>query len=956
MAPKTSARAFKDILRPLIIVLFASICLLGCELEAGSAPAWALQTIGSNRNADLERETIPLSPAQLGRRYASQLFNGRHLNPALTAAMEQQVDMFQCVDASRQLFDNFKRQYNRSFYGDSTEELNRLSLFETTLKRTIMINRIVQEAILNQTNYDIRPETIRNYYFISPTGAQVVAPWYADVTDCELGLIKYIVFDIIYLIERNELAMAYKAALDNNEFLPLLNEDGFEQLANILLVRLHDRFKGDEMMNKLFQWPTYMKKLAGYAYSRRQISEPNFNAKLPLIAFAYPQYFKDLKYNAPAANRTGDNVRANQDHERFNKFHGRRFVDLRERNRRLVYFRQRWSLINLLNEDKQAWMNATGLQPDWQRASQYQPGTPSDAWNEKLRLSDDDWANQQQGYGSQNQLGGAVGSNRQFRLTQFSDLSDAEFVAYLTNDFGLIDNNKDSANFIDNNFPIRQLDAKFRAEIAAELELRRALQLPATDQASKQVDAGSPLDERKSLTLAKQVVDELISDVGLPIGAVFMNGISEEEHYSVFNKVARFFKKPYEGGRVAGATRSRYQGEPNESELADEQRRRYDQFKLNYGRFKAWFIKEGWQLDEDQLVAMLRLADLEWREIKLILFKVCCLTDENVDALSANNATIMYWGSNNFMCQPLSGSGINANADRQANEDPLQQQQQSELTALELYYYYSVHFNKHHVDMSSFYKRFAIFRHNIDQIRRHSCTRALTVYRSLKVKNAEALNNMDVTDPRRSYLDDINLDRYRYFSVPKLNELKQWTDGSSSRLRSPAEVLSSSSDGSSSLSRAGISYRREAFFASLLERAQQRANIQQAPSSSYADRLFNIASDNQLATEKYRLNGVSRIYELVMERYRYCMRTMRNIELSPSEIRRQRCHSAGPLADHAVGGWNLDNQINSAAARLQLQQEDQCAFYWLGLESWNEGLMKQHPLSPKLIEHARCNF
>ena len=883
--------------------------------RANNAPAWLLGRSAS----ELERESALASPVQLGAaRFASQLFNGR----PLIEDSQQQVDLFQCVDPSRTLFENFLTQYNRTFRGDSADKLERLNLFVTTLKRTIMLNRIIQNEILNQTNYELKPE-IGNYHFILPTGAQNVAPWYADITDCELGLIKYIMFDIFYLLDKNEPALAYKVALDNSEYLPLLNEDGFEQLANILLIRLYDRFKGDEKMNQLFQWPLYLKKLAAYAYNRRQALQPDFNSKLALITYAYPSYFKDLKYNMPAINRTGDNLKAHQDHEKFNKLLNRKFSSRLERNRRLAIFRQRWTLVNLLNDDKR-WQEAT-VQPDWLRA--HQPDSGALGRSEKLRAQEDQVL------------------DGRFKHTQFSDLTDAEFVAFLTNDFSLLENSKESAEFIDANFPIRMLDEKFKGEIASELELRRMVQ-----RKSAQQDTTDRRQTRESLELAKRVVDELISDVGLPIGSVVVNDINENEHYSMFRQISRFFNKPYALDRANLVRNARFQSyqELSESDLSNERQLRYEQFKQNYGRFKAWFIKEGWQLDEGQLVAMLRLADMSWYEIKLTLFKICCLTEENLASLSSTNATIQYLGSNNFMCQQL-----NEPEGQRGNQD---QDQARELAALELYYYYSVHFNKHHSNLDNFNQRFEIFKHNIDQIRRHSCTRGLTLYRSLKLKMASSLSTIDVLDPRRSYTDDINLDRYKYFTVPDLNapESRVRSDRFDRLRVEPDEYSVERSGDGLSPSRAGVSYRREAFFSGLLEKAEFRAVNQANLHPSYAERLTNDAQNLNLSARKYQQNRISRIYDLVMQRYRYCMKTVQNIELSSGQLRQQ-CHSTGPLGDQAANGaiWNPDNQLNSAN-NLRLQQQDQCAFYQQGLEPWAEGLIKQDLLSAQLIQAARC--
>lgn len=926
-----------------------------------------------------EQSPTPTSPYLMLniQQMASQLYNGRGISLLNANQQQQQLqdqDLFHCVDPTRELFENFVQQYNRTFgkQGDA-ETLDRLTLFVTTLKRTIMLNRIIQNEILNETNYDLKPERIRNYYFISPIGSDKNALWYSDITDCELGLIKYIIFEIFYLIDKNELATAYKLAIDNSEYLPLLNEDGFEQLANILLVRLYDRFKGDTKMDQLYQWPSYVKKLAAFAYNQRQLTQPDFNIKLPYIVFAYPAYFKDLKYNRMAINRTGDNWKAHNDHEKFNELLGRKFSNLQERNKRLAVFRQRWTFVNLLNENSfdrrtNSWQNITSL-PEWFKIqrnnfntyedsnsrsnyhnnNRYNSDTTGPAYSvsEKLRLEPSRSSNNLQ----------SLLSDGRFKHTQFSDLTDAEFVAFLTNDFSLLEkNSRESANFIDNNFPIRPLDEEFRNEIALELELRRAAATTVPQQ-QQMVSKTTPL-ARDSFLIARKVVDELISDVGLPIGRVAQDGIGEEEFYNVFTQLGSFFAKNY---FVNPQTlNSDNKPSPSETELLEERRKRYEIFKTNYGRFKAWFTKEAWNLDETQLIAMLRLSDMSWSEIKLSLFKICCLTEDNLTLLGSQNASIYYLGSNEFMCQQLSD---NYESPPISNED----QNLKQLVALELYYYYSVHFNKHHINLETFYKRFEIFKHNLDQIRRFSCTRGLTLYRALKAKRAEALNGLDTLDLRRSFTDDINLDRYRYFSIPNLSSqseqqlstepegFERYTSnefGTSSRDQNSWENDERERESSGqTLSRAGISYRRKAFFASLYDKAQiARASQQGLPSTAPIrppEKLTSEARNAQLNAQRYRANNVQRIYELVMQRYRYCMKTIRGIDLAGNL--EQQCQASGKLSDQAA---NVNSGWFQPTARLT--EEDQCAFYRRGLEPWSEGLIPQDSFSPKLIQTAKC--
>lgn len=940
---------------------------------APAKPNWLLDQPG----ADLERESAPppIGPLQIGHavRQTSQLFRDGRLQPELVAnerQWQQVGDMFNCVEPTRGLYDNFIRQYNRTFGGDPTDKLERLNLFALTLKRAILFNRIIQNEILNATNYQLKHE-IRNYHFVEPTttsgardtptsasASSSLAIWYVDITDCELGLIKYILFEIFYLIDKSHYETAYKTATDNSQYLPLLNDDGLEQLANVLLLRLYDRFKGDDKMNQLFQWPNYLKKLAGYAYSRQQTNRPDFKAKLSLITFAYPAYFKDLKYNWPAVNRTADNIKANGEHKKFSTALNRRFANLQEKNKRLAIFRQRWSLINQLNKDESNGMNILSIQPDWLRvhsnAHDHSAGHSGKLVDDESSLALINNNNNR--------------ARREFNLTQFSDLTDTEFVAFLSNDFSLLNDNKESIIFLEQNFPVRTLDTEFKDEIALELELRRSTLANSNDdnpQPPRQV-TDLRARTRPGLVLARQVVDELISDVGLPIGPVALDNIKEEEHFNVFNKLTEFFRKPYALGLApsarlvappAGATLT-------ESDLADERQRRYEQFKANHARFRAWFIKEGWQspngplLDEAQTVAMLRLADMSWLEIKLTLFKVCCLSQDNLASLSSANATIQYLGSNEeLLCQPMDkvdDLGTTGGA-------PLRQEQalERELAALELYYYYSVHFNKHHSNMNEFERRFAIFRRNIDSIRRHSCKRSLTLYESLRSGQLETLSSIDVLDPRRSFTDDLNLDRYHYFQLePRKPDADSWTQRASDLV-----ALSPGHQEGPLVSRAGgISYRRTPF-ASLLSRPGQQQSSTNRPNASHhhqparSDKLLYELNEpvNELAA-KYARNNAHKVYELVMQRYRYCMKTVRNVDLDLGDLRQQ-CQSSGKYADlsaaSAFASYMSPELAASRPARVT-QEEQNCEFYRQGLESWAEGLIQQGTLSARLIQEARC--
>lgn len=973
---------------PIVSLLFLSLSVVISVLSLERVSAAASGS--SNwlfRNEALERESGPpyvtggqqrllRSPAEIARQ-ASRYFNGRvassanNNNEALSSSTSfdpntNLQDLFQCLEPTKEQFTTFSRLFNRTFPSGSEEELDRLSLFLTTMRRIILFNRIVQNDITNSTNYDSKPE-IKNYHFIVPAGAMNVPLWYADITDCELGLIKRVVFDIFHWIDQNQMSRAYKLALDNSEYLPLLTGEGFEQLANILLVRLFDRFRGDQMMNQLFEWPLYLKKLAAYAYNRRQSAQKDFQAKMPLIAFAYPTYFRDLKYNPPAVNRTGDNIGALNEHDRFNRLYNRKFTSRQERAKRLSIYRQRVVLLNLLNdEEERRWQNASqGDIIDWTKAQVAEDLAAQNQYkyhqanqqnrvvvSEKLRLQRPDFLSS-----SSSSLGGDFNDDNnespplKYKPTRFTDLTDSEFVAYLTNDFGLLENSTASVEYIDANFPITPLDDRYRNELARELELRRLVNANTLKNANPLTSINNNNDstptERPSLTLARKVIDELISDVGLPIGSVFVEA-REQEHYSVFGKLVEFFSKFY--------------GQSNSADAINERQKRYEQFKENYGRFRAWWAKEGWlQMDQSQTLGLLRLSDMSWQEIKLTLFKICCLTDDNLARLSNFNSTIKYLGSNDFLCQSISGSDLETAQDNQRTT-------QSELAALELYYYYCVHFNKHHLNLHDFHRRLAIFRRNIDQIRQHSCTRGLTTLYSLAWKKTDTLSSIDTLDPRKSYTDDLNLDRYDFFdarlaasgSLTGLNEPLPAQSQSSSpsdsdTLAAVAGRLSPNSGGDSYNTRAGISYRRE-LFANLVDqtKSSQFQSSSRPPNQPGYPETLTLAGQNlELQAKRYKRNQAHKIYALVVERYRHCMRLLRNQDPGPNV--RQECQSIGRLEDKSAP------LLSNTLAKLQqqpstrIQQGNSCSMYWQGLEPWSSGLIPQDSYSPQLIFMAKCN-
>lgn len=994
-APKSMARA------TIVLAVSAALIATSCDSRP-QAPPYGRQPQATGSPFQFRS---PIENArQLQQEAASALLwrqNGRLPTGQLELEQWREQNLFQCDEPSRELFERFVRQYNRTF-ADSADKLERLNLFAVTLQRAILFNKVIQADILDPKNYQNKPE-IRNYHFIEATNGPNAAIWFADITDCELGLIKKSVFDIFYHIDSNDFAEAYRVAQLNKDFLPgLLSADGFEQLANILLLRLHDRFRGDAKLNQLFAWPLYLKKLAAFAYNQQQASQPGHRTKMALVAFAYPSYFKDLKYNLAAINRTGDNVRANREHERYFTKLQRQFASLAERNKRLAIFRQRWSLVEQLNGNQvpdELLANRTrhaSQLPDWLRVQhkwdaselpiEYNSSAPlSDGWGEPgaarsgrlLQAAGE----REDEFGFSNQVANGR-AGRHFKLTQFSDLTDLEFVAYLSNDFSLLGQNQDSADYLALNFPVRPLDARLRWELAHELEMRRSLVMATSELADSQAAAAAGRGDsappaRSGLKLAKQVIDSLISDVGLPIGPASLEGIQDDEFHRVFEKLVRAYQKPYAAGEpntVASFARlsTVEQQQVSAADLADERLRRFLVFKENYARFRAWMVKEAWQLDEAQLVAMLRLADMSWLEIKLTLFRICCLTPENLQSLSAMNATIQYLGSNyDTLCHQMAPGASLGAPNQPAGQASQQEQKKQEANALELYYYYSVHFNKHHTNQLEFARRFDIFRRNIEALRRHSCVRSLTLYESLRQKNPEMLSTIDVIDARRSHLDDLNLDRFEYFKLPASLDGEPGARLDTDLVAAPPSPSGAYRDNRDYVqlepSRASIAYKRD-YFSSLLNPtpAGQPTTPVARP---YAERLVDLLQDANSYAQRYRANRADLVYELVMARYKFCLKNYENIDLHGTELRQQ-CQANGPLGDGAAKplvGYHfssLDDDDSAVSGRLQLaptgqqqqqqQHRDRCAYYRQGLEPWSAGLIRQYEHSPELIRNARC--
>lgn len=960
----------KSIMSSSTLFAFLLLASLSSFCQSGNSD-YPLNWLFSSRNSrneasksNIERETqqdiqINQEPVNFAIFQTGQVI---HKN-----SMQDMEDRFQCVDPTRPLFDQFVSQFNRSFDSNS-DKLERLNLFYNTIKRIILFNRIVQNDVLNHSSYDLRPK-IKNSYYIIPINGDYLNTWFPDITDCELGVIKNVMFKIFYSLDDQNPSEAYKIALDNSAQLPLLSLKGFQQLSEILLVRLYDRFRGDDKFDRLFQWPNYIKRLSAYAYNRIQANSANFKAKLGLISFAYPFYFKDLKYNEGAINRTNDNIEMHEEHEKFINVMKRKIATDRERNRRFVIYRERATMMRILDEAPNSWLNFS-QQPEWQRlrmlndlrshqspvSSNTRVFSPNEPYSDRLRMLPLTSSSL-----NANEVRTSTGLAP--LKSPFSDLTDAEFVAYLTNDFSIIDNNKESVNYIEQNFPIRPLDEALRDAIASEILTRRTIQEHLGAQSDRLTSIDDQPDNQRGtvdqqgvpMKLARQVVDELISDVGLPIGPIAVSGISEADYRNTFMHLSNLFGKIY--GLGSNLNQPSFLPMPDSTLMSDERLRRFDEFKKNLGRFRAWMIKEQWNLDgDDQKLVMLRLADMSWLEIKLSLFKLCCLSSEQLAVLAAENVTLHYLASNSYLCNSVNQLEDDSLWSRQSSNqrqrnpfsERLQQapSQADEMLALELYYYYSVHFNKHHNDMRAFNSSFSIFKSNIEQIKRLSCARSLTTYRSLKLKRLDTLNTVDELDPRRSYTDDMNLDRFRYFTVPRLDSSVSDQARNESNESAAFDRLRTIDQ-----SRAGISYMKSPF-SGLINDQARLMETQRGVSMNPAN--LDWQTQSSLPTS-YRENSAYRVYDLIRQRYRLCMKILNGVEPDEVETRRLQCQASGRFADQAVApSWSQDESQSSPSARLQLQRKDTCSFYWTGLEPWSEGLLSQDKLSPILIQQAKC--
>lgn len=889
-------------------------------------------------------------------------------NRVQNARLTQDLRRFQCVEPTRAAFDQYARQFGRVINNRTTEILDRLQMFQNTLRRTILLNKIILNDIQNVSQFQLRPE-LANYHYITPSYGNNWVLWYADIDDCELGIMKYTMFQILYLLDDNNLSAAYEKALNKSSHLPLMSSQGFQQISEILLVRLFDRFQGDSSMNKLFRWPLYVKKLASYAYNRIEAQQPNFKTKLGLVSFVYPSFFKDIKYNTPAVNRTQDNIASHEDHEKFNRLMGRKLASNKERNKRLVIFRQRATHLRLLSELPQAseqyWNLGSGA-AQMSRLRRIEPRVPShthrgyvppyDGFNNEgaprnLPLIEEQLNQQQDSFKS---------SSEQWR-SQFSDLTDEEFVAYLTQDFVMLD--KDQIRFLEDNFPVKPLDQELRDEIARELLLRRTIEQHWVADSNERILEGTQPIAREQLktklapfTLARQVVDELISDVGLPIGPTVVREIGENEHRSLFHRIGNMFHKIY--GTFPSRDSSypfdqpSYLPQPMENDMAEERVRRFDQFTENLGRFKAWWIKENWQWDNnDQQLIMLRLADMSWVEMKVILFKLCCLHPDELAQLAKHNVTLHYLASNSMLCQRLDNTEDLHNqgtvSDRLIDErQTINPIQVDDLVALEVYYYYSVHFNKHHSDPASFNASFSIFRSNVDQIRRHSCARSHTLYQALRLKRNDMLNTIDILDARRSYMDDLNLDRFKFFTLPHDSLYKISNQANNNFANNQDSNL-----GFDRIKAAKLTNHWNSMFAPLARDQRRMLSVQRESASrpSHLDLLLGENHEYVLNSRNYNQLQAQHIYDIVKYNYQICNQ-LSGRELSQADLARKRCDgSRGSLADQSVLSTFTNNDASWTGSK------NSCDWYWSGLTHYEQNLIKQSPELREAIESAKCN-
>lgn len=928
---------------------------------------------------------------------------------------------YDCTEPSSELFEEFVRQYRRNELSNGTRDrFDRLVIFTNTVRRAILFNKVVAADLYNISQAQVRTE-MGNYYYIKPRVGRNWALWYADIDDCELGLMKSIVFNIIHMIDDNNLSGAYAKALNESQYLPLLSSHGFQQMAEILLIRLFDRFQGDSDMNKLFKWPLYAKKLASYAYNRQQASQANFKSKLALISFAYPAYFKDIKYNTPAVNRTQDNLIINEDFEYFNRLQNRKFANTKELNRRRVVFRQRITHVRLLSEEisplNGASINNIDADGQSQRSSNdfLFDNNPQMARFRRLnevRLPSklaNGYVPPREGYNNEGQRRHSANlqadspdprlspiplpSGKEQWRSQFSDLTDEEFVAYLTQDFDQLDS--DQVRFLEENFRIEPLNQEFRDEIAYELLFRRTIQehMVANGNHHNQINSKQDLIARLGpFSLARQVVDELISDIGLPMGPAVAKNFSEADVRDMFLRMGKINNKMYANGAIIRQQQGQsnqlyiqnqpaYLPQPNEGDLADERLNRYEQFRSNFGRFKAWWLKEQWLSGSgsdlvdngdngDKQATLLRFADMSWLEIKLILFKLCCLNADELTDLARHNITLHYLASNNqYLCQPIASMDLDQGQaiiserltlnemNPNSNINVIQMQKPDERLASELYYYYRVHFNKHHLDADSFSEAFTIFRANIEQLKRHSCLRSQTLYKALRLKRVDMMNTMDTMDPRRNYMDDINLDRFKYFSIPPLQQANNGHNNGVDFVS--VERLKNNNNNNNNNRRTSATSTNDFYRHFAQDQNSMLNSMQEALTKPlYAVQFAEEQKNHILFARNYQQHKANGIYNLVKDRYKLCVNMVTGIELGDLDLSRMRCETRGKLADKAIQpiDWpaRLTTSNNFPANSAIPRNAASCNYYYSGLDVWAQNLIKQNPEIAISIESARC--
>lgn len=789
-----------------------------------------------------------------------------------------------CIEPNREIYQQFVNIYNRSF-ADRYDELQRWKLFDDSFKRTIIFNDILESAFTRAPS-----PPIYMYSYIKSNELL-----YPDINDCELAHIKYTITGIFDLIDKNEFALALHNLKQANKDYPLLSGEAMKQACHILLVRLHDRATED-WIDKWFNWPKYFKKLAAYNYNQRQLqqlSRSGLASQLELYSFVHPKFYKDIRFNEASLNKTVENEKIHRDFKTVNVGKDLQ-ISGPEKTERIDLFRRRWTMARLIN-DKLTNSNQFSLLLNPTANQNYEESARASRLSSDCELS--------------------RSASNLVILTRFSDLSDQELVAYINDDPSYVKNNSRSVEYY-KQLGLVTLNNDTKLELVNEILLRRK--------------PNNNWSEEDKINFA----DQLISDLGLPIGSRVHSDRGDIDFYDV----SRAFNKNY----LLSTDPYRLRQAPEE-----ETQKRRSIYMKNHPRISAWQLKENWNLTAEGKIQMLRLADISWDEIKFTLLKLCCLNRDQMKSLSNSNSTIRYLLSTQICQIDFTG------ASRE------QQDNQQNLRAMELFYYYLVYFNKHHQNHEVHLERFITFRKNLADMTKYSCERNVFLYHLLDSKKFD----MSMIDDK--VIDDINLDRFLYYDIESDKDVKKPKpeDGGSwlSSIFGGGNSDSKSKNRDSPYSgREGtIFIHSQRFFEPVHDRKtfteasddfvqgnRYNNNGQRYPSERLVDdnRYGSIIKQNTIKNKDNQNVAIdtSNVYNFVQNRYKLCV-DMKIIEDSGSP----QCR---PFAS------NNESERQVEAPDYIDRQADKCSQYRNGLDLYPNGLnsVKVSAESASLISRASC--